>query len=350
MLRQGAAVPYALRDDEPRDREATPVPTRTPPHDLDLFLELNREYADRPLVPRPRVLSTAPLLETSRRRAAQLDKIHGLSGKRILEVGCGRGHFSHVLATEFDCDVVGVDIGDYPSWAELTGPRVDLRKHDISQENNAALGHFDLIVTYSVWEHIQHPFAALRAARDLLAPDGAFFLYANLYRGPKASHRYREVFFPWPHLLFTDQVFEDFYVSQGMPPSRPAWVNKLTVAQYEQYFRQLDLEATDMRLTGSPFDEEFYERFSDNLSRYPRYDLSHDFINVTLRRAPADATSDEGPRETTGASAPAPTARDSDKDVDLLRRRLAAIENSTTWRLTAPLRNVVGAAKNARRG
>lgn len=55
-------------------------------------------------------------------------------------------------------------------------------------------------------------------------------LSANLYRGPQASHRYREVFFPWPHLLFEDGVFEAYYRHIGMRPARPAWFNRLTAA------------------------------------------------------------------------------------------------------------------------
>src|SRR5204863_6563140 len=87
----------------------------------------------------------------------------------------------------------------------------------------AALGRFDYIYSFSVWEHIVHPYTALVNARELLEPSGTMFLQAQLYCGPKASHRYREVFFPWPHLLFTDDVFEEFYRSVGREPKRPAW-------------------------------------------------------------------------------------------------------------------------------
>ena len=38
-----------------------------------------------------------------------------------------------------------------------------------------------------------------------MAFGGLAWIKAN--RGPKASHRYRWVNFPWPHLLFTDEVF-----------------------------------------------------------------------------------------------------------------------------------------------
>ena len=316
---------------------------RTDTRDLDLFLELNKEYENKPLVTAPRVLGAQPLIETSRRRATQLDKKHGLKGKRVLEVGCGRGHLSHVLATEFGCSVVGVDIADYDAWPELQTPGLELLRHDITRDDNNGFGRFDLIVSYSVWEHMDHPFAGLRAARDLLEEEGHFLLYANLYRGPKASHRYREVFFPWPHLLFTDKVFEEFYESLGMGPRRPAWVNKLTFAHYEQYFRRLDLDVDDLRFTGADFDEPFYERFAETLSRYPKFDLSHDFMNVTLRRKPNGSSEDDSVEEVAGSE----VVDGASLDQGDLRSRIEAMERSTSWRVTAPLR-AMGRFRNKR--
>ena len=90
-----------------------------------------------------------------------------------------------------------------------------------------------------------------------------------MYRGPKASHRYRDVFFPWPHLLFDDDVFVEFYKGRGRNNVRAAWVNKLTVPHYETYLRQLDFEVVRQWTTGTPIDEAFYQRFIDRLGRYP---------------------------------------------------------------------------------
>lgn len=117
--------------------------------------------------------------------------------------------------------------------------------------------------------------------------DGHLFVSANLYRGPQASHRYRDVFFPWPHLLFTDEVFEAFYLQFRGRPNRPAWVNKLTYSGYRHYFEILGFEVQREWFSCSPFDEDFYSRFEDVLSRYPRTDLERDFLHAILVRTPS---------------------------------------------------------------
>jgi 2-polyprenyl-3-methyl-5-hydroxy-6-metoxy-1,4-benzoquinol methylase len=252
--------------------------------DVDLFCALNSEYAETPLVRRPRSLELDGLAEAARTRLTGVETAGvPLRGRRVLEIGCGAGALSRVLAEEYDCDVVGLDIVAKPSWSTLGHPRVDLRVLDISTEDSAALGRFDAIVSFVVLEHVAHPYAMLTAVEHLLQPGGRAYLSANLYRGPMASHRYREVFFPWPHLLFPEHVFTEFYTRvHGRPGIRPSWVNKLTHAHYELYLSRLGVARYGTELSPSKFDEEFFTRFENVLGRYPRYDLSHDFLYLTL--------------------------------------------------------------------
>lgn len=252
--------------------------------DLRLFTELNEEYRDRPLVPEPRRFDPAARRAEAERRTARLDRALDLRGKRVLEVGCGAGGVGRQLAEQLDCTVVGIDITDYPAWDDDPTDRVSFVVGDIS-DPPADIGRFDAIFSFSVWEHLVHPHAALERSFGLLEPGGRMFLQAQLYRGPKASHRYREVFFPWPHLLFTPDVFEDYYRSIGRKPMRPAWVNKLTFGQYVDYIDGLGYHTVSRRATGTAdFDEALYRRFHDELSAYPRWDLSHDVISTVIDR------------------------------------------------------------------
>jgi 2-polyprenyl-3-methyl-5-hydroxy-6-metoxy-1,4-benzoquinol methylase len=258
--------------------------------DLALFRELNREYASRPIIPAPRELDDESRSAYAEQRARLLDERLGLRGKRVLEIGCGAGDTSVEIARRYGCDVVAVDIAPYPTWPRLQAPGLHFVAGDLAEPDTAAtvagLGPFDRIFSMVVWEHVEHPFALLRAARDLLSPSGRFYLYANLYRSAVASHRYREVYFPWPHLLFGDDVFAAFYESIGMEAEVPFWLNKLTFAQYLVYFEQLGLDVQERWLSMRPIDEAFYTRFERQLTAYPRFDLSLDFFAVVLRRAP----------------------------------------------------------------
>lgn len=255
-------------------------------YDLDLFRQLNAEYRDRPLVASPRRTTPVSLDRQAKRRAENLDRRLGLRGKRVLEIGCGRGQLSAVLAQDYDCEVVGVDIVEYESWAELaSSPGVTLLVHDVTSESNESLGKFDRILSLAVFEHVRRPYEGLDAIAELLGPDGRAYVSANLYRGPKASHRYREVYFPFPHLLFDDDVFAQFYAPTRHRHTGPAWVNKLTAAQYRERVRSIGLAIEQEWTDRTPLDREFYERFSDKLARYPIEDLETDFIHLVLGHA-----------------------------------------------------------------
>jgi SAM-dependent methyltransferase len=269
-----------------------------------------------------------------------------LRGARVLEVGCGAGALSRVLAEEYDCEVVGLDIVSKPAWEQLRGPRVDLRVQDISTGDITGLGQFDAIVSFVVLEHVVHPFAMLTAVERLLRPGGRAYLSGNLYRGPMASHRYREVYFPWPHLLFTDEVFGQYYEKVlGRPGVRASWVNKLTHAHYETYLSTIGFTRYSTTLSRVRFDEPFYDRFSDVLSRYPRYDLSHDFIYLVLGPQ-ADAVTSEDPAVRIAAL----EGRNRVLELELAKARraaavLRAVEASAFWRIGAPLRRAVRAVR-----
>lgn len=253
--------------------------------DLELFKQLNREYAKQ-RAHKPRDNTSAAVEERGLRRAKWLDRKFGLAGKRCLEVGTGRGEVIRAIAAHYDAEAVGVDVERHATWDVSLPEKARLVLHDVSSEPSDDLGRFDLIFSFSVWEHIKKPYEALAAVKRLLAKGGDFYLSANLYRGSQASHRYRDVFFPWPHLLFSDEVFEAFYLDKGKPARRPAWVNRLSAAEYLAYFAALGFSVIDCSYSTLKWDDAFYRRFEDVLGRYPRADLERDFINVHLRHQP----------------------------------------------------------------
>jgi 2-polyprenyl-3-methyl-5-hydroxy-6-metoxy-1,4-benzoquinol methylase len=296
--------------------------------DLDLFLELNAEYANKRLVPRPRGMAHSELIDQAARRASSISKRVDLEGRRVLEIGSGRGHLGQQLVDRFNAEYVGVDVVEYQDWAATTRPGVDLLRRDISAEDSDDLGQFDVIVSLAVLEHVVHPHSMLNAMFERLQPGGVAYLAANLYRGPKASHRYRQVYFPWPHLLFGDEVWREFYRKVHDRDETFSWVNKLTYAQYLTYFDRLGFRQRKVWLTPSTFDADFYMRFEDVLSRYPRFDLSHDFVYAVLERPVVPIPAAETERRQLRAQ------------VERLDRELTAIRESTSWRVTAPLRAV----------
>lgn len=254
--------------------------------DLELFEQLNAEYASKPSHRSPRENDRSSVQRRGEERATWLSTRFGVRGKRCLEVGCGRGEVVRALAAQHGCEAIGVDISEYDAWATPQPTGASLSKRDISVDPSVDLGKFDLVYSFSVWEHIKHPREALEAVKRLAKRGGDIYISANLHRGTQASHRYGEVFFPWPHLLFKDEVFEAFYEKRGLKGKRAAWVNRWTAAEYLLTFKELGLSVLDCSYSRTPIDEAFYTRFEDLLSRYPRVDLERNFIKVHLRHKP----------------------------------------------------------------
>lgn len=252
--------------------------------DIDLFEALNAEYAARPLVPDPRVNTASGMTDRGVKRLTRIHESIDLADKRVLEFGCGAGFEVWLMSHHLGADAYGVDIAERRSWAYLTDERTHLVMADIVVDRPFPADHFDRIISASVFEHVERPAATLAELHRILKPGGLARISANLYRGPMASHRYREVTFPFPHLLFDDSVFSEFYERRGGPPRGAAWVNRLGWTEYEELFRRTGFRLRSLWFTERDLDRPFYDRFKDVLSRYPEVDLTRDFFHVVVEK------------------------------------------------------------------
>lgn len=266
-------------------RSAADPVAELPPHmDIDLFEALNEEYASKPLVPVPPGRDAASRSDRARDRLLKLHQSIDLQGKRVLEFGCGSGYEVWYLAHHFDADATGVDIVERRAWSVLSDERTHYVMTDLARDQVLPADSFDRIISFSVMEHVRHPYQALTELYRVLRPGGLAYISANLHRGPRASHMYRDVYFPWPHLLFQDDVFREFFQRRGREANGASWVNRLTWAEYDRAMARVGFRMESLDFSESPFDEEFYQRFEGILGRYPRWDLTRDFFHVVLRK------------------------------------------------------------------
>lgn len=112
-------------------------------------------------------------------RAADLDRIWDSlvlrPGARLLDAGCGSGHFALALA-ERGVRVTGVDFSSEMirlarGHAACQGPAVEWRVGDISGLDDAA-GAYDAILARVVLPFVPHLTATLREFRRVLRPGG----------------------------------------------------------------------------------------------------------------------------------------------------------------------------------
>lgn len=257
---------------------------RPPVMDLALLEALNEEYRPKPLVQEPPKYDQDSREDRARRRLLDVHHAIDLADKRVLELGCGAGFEVWYLSHHFGADAWGVDVSERVAWKALADQRTHFVCADLSRDRPFRADSIDRVISFSVLEHVVHPYGVLAELYRIMAPGGLAWISANLHRGPRASHLYRELFFPFPHLLFSDDVIRQYREKHHGRPEGASWVNRLTWAQYEDYFREIGFVMRSLRFSETPLDEPFYERFSDILGRYPKWDLTKDFFYTIVEK------------------------------------------------------------------
>lgn len=119
-----------------------------------------------------------------------------LSGRRLLDVGCGNGAYTTVMARDFD-EVVAVDVAEEHLAEFRASLRDDPLGERISIERISAEalpypdGHFDAVTAIEVLEHLDNLDVALGEITRVLRPGGTFFVAAPNRLFPIETHTFR---------------------------------------------------------------------------------------------------------------------------------------------------------------
>jgi cyclopropane fatty-acyl-phospholipid synthase-like methyltransferase len=222
-------------------------------------------------------------LERARARAKEIDKLIGLRGMKVLEVGTGHGDLAYILAAEYDCDVVATEVIAQNSWDGIKHGNLKLMQLDISDGNLASTipdNNFDRIISFVVWEHMRHPYAALRECQRILNHNGKKYLHAYLGGAPRLSHLHYICPEPWIHLTHSETELKNRISKEELP-----WYfycNRLTHSHYLTYFRKLGFYVTYENIIREPFNSEYYIDNEQILGLYPLYDLKTHGLQVVL--------------------------------------------------------------------
>lgn len=145
-----------------------------PPHHKHLREWKMRRYIDARLCKEPKVSHAA----------------------RILDLGCGNGWFSHLLASRTKGEVLGLDV-NFSELVQATRLFSSANCHfacgDIF-DNKWPAAYFDLIVLLSAIQYFPSLTTLMTRLQSLLAPEGEIHiadspLYATVYEADKARER-----------------------------------------------------------------------------------------------------------------------------------------------------------------
>jgi 2-polyprenyl-6-hydroxyphenyl methylase / 3-demethylubiquinone-9 3-methyltransferase len=130
-----------------------------------------------------------PLHDINPLRLDYIDRIAGLAGKRVLDVGCGGGILSESMAGR-GAEVTGIDLGEKAlKVAQLhrleSGTDVSYQLISVETLAEQEPESFDMVTCMEMLEHVPDPAAIVRACAKLVKPGGRVF-FSTLNRNPKS--------------------------------------------------------------------------------------------------------------------------------------------------------------------
>ncbi len=130
-----------------------------------------------------------PLHDINPLRLDFIDQRASLSGKKVIDVGCGGGILAESMALR-GARVTGIDMGKAPlNVAKLhlkeSGMEVDYQQilaEDMAQQQPQA---FDIVTCLEMLEHVPDPASTIQACANLVKPGGHVF-FSTINRNPKS--------------------------------------------------------------------------------------------------------------------------------------------------------------------
>ena len=184
-----------------------------------------------------------PLHEINPLRLAYIDEhAGGLSGKKVLDVGCGGGILAESMA-EKGAEVTGIDMGEANlEVARLhlleSGVEVDYRQVPVEKLAEEMPAAFDVVTCMEMLEHVPDPGSVIRACATLVKPGGKVF-FSTINRNPKSY-------------LFAIVGAE--YVLQLLPKGTHDYARFIRPSELNRWVREAGLETRDITgMTYNPF-------------------------------------------------------------------------------------------------
>lgn len=180
-----------------------------------------------------------PLHDINPLRLGYIDGIARLSGKTVLDVGCGGGILAESMAG-LGAQVTGIDLAEKSlQVAKLhlleSGRQVEYRKVTVEALAAERPAHYDVVTCMEMLEHVPDPAGVVAACAKLVKPSGQVF-FSTLNRNPKSY-------------LFA--VIGAEYVLNLLPRGTHDFAKFIKPSELAQWCRDAQLNMTD--LTGMSY-------------------------------------------------------------------------------------------------
>lgn len=158
-------------------------PLNADPAELAKFSELAHRWWDPESEFRP-------LHQINPLRLGWIEALVPLSGKTVLDVGCGGGILADAMARK-GAQVLGIDLASKALKVaqlhalEAETPNVSYREISAEQWAQERPAHYDVVTCMEMLEHVPDPASVVQACATLVKPGGWVF-FSTLNRNPKS--------------------------------------------------------------------------------------------------------------------------------------------------------------------
>ncbi len=179
-----------------------------------------------------------------------------ISGKDVLDFGCGAGLQSIAMAQSGARFVLGLD----------TNPRTLARAKDLSARqglgdrlafaetlDESLLGRFDIVISQNSMEHFADPVGIIELMKTALKPEGRILVtFGPPWLSPYGSHMWFFTRVPWVNVLFSESAVmkvRSRFICDGATRYEDVegGLNRMTVAKFESIVSHCGLEVSDQR-------------------------------------------------------------------------------------------------------
>ena len=176
-----------------------------------------------------------PLHEINPLRLEWINAKAAITGKTVLDVGCGGGILAESMAKK-GAVVTGIDLSEKAlKVAKLhsleSGVKLDYETVAVEALAERVPGTFDVVTCMEMLEHVPSPASIIKACATLVKPGGHVF-FSTLNRNPKAY-------------LFA--ILGAEYLLRMLPKGTHDYAKFITPAELSRYIREADLDLNSLK-------------------------------------------------------------------------------------------------------
>lgn len=193
-----------------------------------------------------------PLHDMNPLRADYIDEHSPVSGKKLIDVGCGGGILSEALAQK-GAQVSGIDMGEAPLavaklHAEESGLKIDYQHATAEQVAADKPAEFDVVCCLEMLEHVPDPSSVIHACAEMTKSGGDLY-FSTINRNPKS---------------FLFAIVGAEYVLGLLPKGTHSYKKLIKPSELASWLRAAGLELVEIRgVTMNPFTRQFSLSESD---------------------------------------------------------------------------------------